>query len=222
MTASRPDLKVLAVGAFACADWIAKGGEQPVGSKLVLCEAPADSAAALPVGCERDWCSPGFVVDVTLELVHAGGIKHAGGRGVAALARRWREQRDRANRLAVAVADVGKVLADTVGDAKALAGDYSRMDALANGLSAISEVVESCAPDVCGVEPSKAARDVLAAHGWREGMFPARIGKPPHNWVHTSGDGFAHVDDGRVTLDASFEPPAVLRAFATVAEETQP
>jgi hypothetical protein len=63
---------------------------------------------------------------------------------------------------------------------------------------------------------------VLAAAGWWSGMFPSRIGKPPHNWVNHSGDRFAWVGEGAVVLDGEPNPPDVLRAFATLAEESQP
>ncbi len=236
MTASRPDLRVLAVGSdgiaalACCPDGV--GMVAADGRVLVLCEAPADSAAALPFGCERDWCSPGFVVDVTLELVHAGGIKHAGGRGVAVLAQRERVAVSKANRLAQSVADIGKALADIRKDVASVCGDPPRevsdsearhmCHLMALGCAAMTAITESSAPDLSGVEPSNAARDVLAAHGWRE-RWPGEATDLGTLWVHADTESSSIVGRGRfkVSGPASLSPSEG-RALATLAEETQP
>jgi hypothetical protein len=235
MTASKPDMKVLAV------DWELSSREPRDGYTLVLCEMPDDSAAALPVGCERDWCSPGFVVGVVAALAEAG-IGKAGGPGVEMLAQReasWRgivtrvrnavgersidptaavrSAVSRANALAQAVQSIGQVIADVKRDV--VGGDsLTRGRLTLHACMAVDDIVESVAADV--VAPSQTAREVLAAHGWREGMFPARMGESPHNWV--SDGGIARVWDGLVQIDASPQRPEVLRAFAQLAEETQP
>jgi hypothetical protein len=223
MTASRPNLRVAEVGGGAIEALCGSSGMSPQdGGVMVLVEVRPDVSATLWIGHERDLCTPGFVADVAFELAHAG-VRQAGGPGVAALAHRERVACSKANRLAQSVVDIGKVLTDMAGDIRGIDADALQMATVMNrALYAVSEIVESCGPDVCGVEPGKAAREALAVHGWREGMFPARPGKRPHNWVHTSLYGYAWIGDGLISLDASVQPPAVLRAFAALAEETQP
>jgi hypothetical protein len=236
MTASKPDLKVLAVG------WELSSRTARDGYTLVLCEMPDDSAAALPVGCERDWCSPGFVVGVVAALAEAG-IGKAGGPGVEMLAQReasWRgivtrvrnavgersidptsrvrSAVSRANALAQAVQSISEVVHDVSQECGDTDGGVEHLFIAA--LDAIEALVESVAADV--VAPTQTAREVLAAHGWREGMFPALPGKRPHNWAHASMYGYAWVGDGLISVDASVQPPTVLRAFAQLAEESQP
>jgi hypothetical protein len=257
MTASRPDMRVLA-GGDSIADWLANGGPALDGTP-VLVVVPNDLAATLRPEAERDLCSPGFVVAVVTALAEAG-IGKAGGPGIELLAARGNRWRDafnrvrvavgmdessladphdvgvaatlqrvrsavsRANALAQAVQSIGQTLGDAARDAKAVPesvdGDYLRMDVLRIACEAVSDLVESVAADV--VAPTQTAREVLAAHGWREGMFPNRIGKPQHNWVNNDGDRFAWVGDGSAMLDGEPSPPAVLRAFAQLAEESQP
>jgi hypothetical protein len=212
MTASKPNLRVLA-GGNGIADWLATGGPALDGTP-VLVVVPNETAATLRAGDERDLCSPGFVSGVVQALATAG-IRQAGGPGVQALHRR-------ALSLGRAVLDIGEVLRDVVKDLEPRPGAVVGFQLLTNAAAAISEIVESCAGDVCGVDPVEQARAVLAAAGWWSGMFPSRIGKPPHNWVNHSGDRFAWVGEGAVVLDGEPNPPDVLRAFATLAEESQP
>jgi hypothetical protein len=233
MTASKPDMKVLAV------DWELSSREPRDGYTLVLCEMPDDSAAALPVGCERDWCSPGFVVGVVAALAEAG-IGKAGGPGVEMLAQReasWRgivtrvrnavgersidptaavrSAVSRANALAQAVQSIGQVIADVKRDV--VGGDsLTRGRLTLHACMAVDDIVESVAADV--VAPSQTAREVLAAHGWTTVTGVT--------WQHFAGpsveveSGFAY-PNGACWEKAALAP-AVLRAFAMLAEESQP
>ncbi len=214
MTATKPDLEVIAVGIDRVTEWV----DEPIwasGRTLVLCEMPDDRAATLHVPDERDLCTPGFVSGVVRALATAG-IKQAGGHGVAAL-------HHRAQSLAQAVQSIGRVLSEMAKDIRAMPADALPLATVMNrALYAISEVVESVAADVTATDPGVAARATLAAHGWSEGMFPALPGKRPHNWVHTSMYGYAWVEAGLISIEASAQPPAVCRAFATLAEETRP
>jgi hypothetical protein len=135
----------------------------------------------------------------------------------ADLAHRERLARSKAIRLAQSVADIGKVLTDMRKelDARTVAGRM--MGPLLSATTAISEIVESCAPDLFGVEPSKAARDVLAAHGWAS--------EHGVTWRHEGEDVAVDLVGGAafpLGFGSGHEPPvlspAVLRAFATLAE----
>jgi hypothetical protein len=225
MTATKPDLRVRAVAHRNIRAWFDthKADDTP-GRALVLVDAPGLFAAALPVGSEWDACSPGFASGVMRALI-AAGVRQSGGDGVAALHRRT-------TALAQAVQSIGRVLSETATDIASKYGEdpsaWSAKDlplaaaSCAESLAAISEVCEGVAADVFIVDQGKAARATLAAHGWTEGMFPALPGKRPHNWVHTSMYGYAWVERGLLSIEASAQPPAVLRAFATLAEETRP
>jgi hypothetical protein len=195
MTATKPDLRVRAVGDASRGTYDPRDGHT-----LVLCEMPSMSAAGRVRGDEFDLCTPGFVPSVTRALVTAG-IPASGGAGVAALHRRT-------TALAQAVQSIGRVLSETTKDAKAVAetvdGDYARTDILARGMGSISEMIEGVAADVFIVDQGKAARATLAAHGWAEGM--------PGAWSHKNGLGHFSVTDG------GWDPDE-LRAFATLAEE---
>ncbi len=202
MTASKPNLRVLAVGNDGIADWLLARQQAPHEGTPALAVMPNDDVPGFQVGREFDLCTPGFVSGVARALVTAG-IRQAGGPGVQALHRR-------ALNLSQAVQSIGRVLKEAATDGAGLQAadkwDECRQ-CLALALEAIGEVVESCALDVCGVEPGKAARAVLAAHGWREST--------PGTWLHENGLGHFSVTDGGWK-------PAELFAFATLAEESRP
>lgn len=259
MTASKPDMEVLAVGFEAVAAWV----DEPIihhGYTLVLCEMPdVPGGGWTPTGTGSfDVCEPGFRVSVGAALAEAG-IPVAGGPGIARLAERegqWRAAVDRVrgaiglpstrlrepgdvaiaqtlsrvraevsrgNALAQAVQSIGQVLADSKRDIVAVVGEpptYKDGQAVAdvNGLVAtaladISEIVESVAADV--VAPTQSAREVLAAHGWVEGE---------RHWQQSNGCKFI-VDYGfACPVGTKFDDisPAEMRAFAALAEESQP
>lgn len=256
MTASKPDLKVLAVGADALAHhW--RGSDTHT---LVVCEMPDDLPILPAPGNTRDLCEPGFRVAVGAALAEAG-IPLAGGPGIELLAKRASGWRDVVNRvraavglestllaephdtgtaqvlsrvraeisrsiaLAQAVQSIGQVLADMGRDlmvqklrseTRPVARAADALGTTAKACEAISEIVESVAADV--VAPTMTARDVLAAHGWREE-------KAPHEWVNSVREtdvGSAWIEDGRVTFEGRLLSPAELRAFATLAEESKP
>jgi hypothetical protein len=246
MTASKPDMKVLAV------DWELSSREPRDGYTLVLCEMPDDSAAALPVGCERDWCSPGFVVGVVAALAEAG-IGKAGGPGVEMLAQReasWRgivtrvrnavgersidptsrvrSAVSRANALAQAVQSIGQTLADAASDIEAITGNPPTVassealtrvgSVMALAMGAAFDIVESVAADV--VAPTQTAREVLAAHGWAtddDGDMTSSDGRFVE--LYKGEAGVYNRNDGKGYVPFS---PTELRAFAQLAEESQP
>jgi hypothetical protein len=246
MTASKPDMRVLAVGRGNALQIVGDPSAARLGGhEFVLCEMPRDSADALPVGCERDWCSPGFVVGVVTALAEAG-IGKAGGPGVEQLAQReasWRgivarvrnavgersidptsrvrSAVSRANALAQAVQSIGQTLGDMGRDIESASSLShaerfdARREAQRAALLAISEIVESVAADV--VAPTQTAREVLAAHGWRSDA--------PGDWAHADGRLVGRYQ-GRATVwpraDVSAFLPEELRAFAQLAEESQP
>jgi hypothetical protein len=252
MTASKPDMEVLAVGVAAVQSWLGHPVPLHDGRTLVLCEAPAESAEALPVGCERDWCSPGFVVKVGAALVEAG-IGKAGGPGIEQLAQReagWRgivtrvrnavgvqgsidptaavrSAVSRANALAQAVQSIGQTLGDMGRDLGAVGREAlerathtedrmrRQIQLLTASMSAISEIVESVAADV--VAPTQTAREVLAAHGW--------VKSPVYDsaWAHEEGEAFAYRRGDTFEFEGGYPVGAAeLRAFAQLAEESQP
>jgi hypothetical protein len=213
MTATKPDLCVRAVAYRNVLEWLHVHGTGNIdeGRSLMLVDVPSSAAASMPLETERDMCTPGFVSGVVRALATAG-VSKAGGPGVAALHRR-------ALALSQAVQSIGRVLKETTDAIRATPSDSPAL--CARSLSSISEICTGVAADVFAVDPGQAARATLAAHGWTEGMFPALPGKRPHNWAHTSMYGYAWVEGGLLSIDASVQPPAVLRAFATLAEETR-
>jgi hypothetical protein len=99
------------------------------------------------------------------------------------------------------------------------AGYIATVDGLSTAMSAISEICEGVAADVFIVDQGKAARATLATHGWTTVTGVA--------WQHASGP-IIEVENGSI-IPVGFPvetdcplSPAVVRAFATLAQETRP
>jgi hypothetical protein len=243
MTASKPDMKVLAVG-----DWI-HGTTPSDGYTLVLCEMSDDSGHDMRPGAEFDAVPAGDRRAVMKALVEAG-IGKAGGPGVEMLAQReasWRgivtrvrnavggrsidptaavrSAVSRANALAQAVQSIGQVIADAASDVEAITGNPPTVasaealtrvgSVMAVAMGAALDIVESVAADV--VAPTQTAREVLAAHGWAESAVY------DNGWGHAEGDAFAYRRGDTFEFEGGYPVGAAeLRAFAQLAEESQP
>lgn len=224
MTATQPDLRILAMGEGGVREWLSKEAKQQVSVDeecgRVLCEAPRDSYFLLHPGKECGLVEPGFVSDIALALAEAG-IAKAGAAGVAELHRREVRALERANALARAVLDIGQVLRD----AKRLAATYvfppgnpnpspegvrSASAVMASAFADVTALVDSVNDDIASHDPCKRAREVLAAHGW---ATDASLGEA------LGGEVWRREDVA--VMPTSFTPD-VLRAFATLAEESRP
>jgi hypothetical protein len=214
MTATKPDLRVVEMGGGAIESLCGSTGlTARSGGVMMLAELRADASGAVWLGHERDLCTPGFVSGVARALATAG-VKQAGGDGVAALHRRT-------TALAQAVQSIGRVISDFARDVgEDVSVDPRKMvPRFADTLASISEMVEGVAADVFIVDQGKAARATLAAHGWVVEFGSA--------WQHASGPCVDVVSGGAYPrgfcrAQAELLSPAVLRAFATLAEETRP
>ncbi len=149
MTATQADMRVLAVGRGpswrALVDMADGKPLVATGADVVLCEMPGDSAAALHVGAERDWCTPGAWSGVVFALAEAG-IAKAGAAGVAELHRREVTALRRANALAEAVQSIGQALKDALRDCAAEPGREGDIATIA--LCAVEAIVCSVAADL--------------------------------------------------------------------------
>lgn len=166
MTASQPNLKVLAVGRSAVWRWFGpEDGSEHGDSLLVLCETQRDTAASLKSQDERDLCDPGAWSGTVFALAEAG-IGKAGAAGVAELHRREVRALERANGFARALLDIGQVLRDLERDSQSPGQSVGAFTlSVATALAAITGTVNAVGPDIANVEPSKSPREVLAAHG---------------------------------------------------------
>jgi hypothetical protein len=210
-------IKVIAVGHYAVADLLHSGGAASADHVLVLCEMPRDTAKITSVGTEHALCALGFSSEVLARAEDCERslerIKHAAG-----------VQQRRAIRLAQSLADIGRAYKDAEADIvvtllahadDAMTRAVQGCGVMGNALNNIGEIVDSCRPDMEGAEPSKAARDVLAAAGWTD------IGDGV--WACSGRNMTACIQGGTIDMSGAHEyAPAILRAFAAVAEETAP